>query len=56
MYGAATFQMLSVLELDSLDWIPKIPLAVALIAWLAAFLGLCWTMVRSTGQLGSMRR
>ncbi len=42
MYGAATFKMLAVIELDELDWVPKITLAVALVAWSAAFIGLCW--------------
>jgi tellurite resistance protein TehA-like permease len=42
MYGAATFKMRAVIELDQLDWLPKITLAVALIAWAAAMLGLIW--------------
>jgi tellurite resistance protein TehA-like permease len=42
MYGAATFKMLAVIELDELDWVPKVALAVALVAWSAAFIGLCW--------------
>jgi tellurite resistance protein TehA-like permease len=40
MYGAATFRMLAAVDLDSLDWLPKVTLAVALIAWAAAALGL----------------
>jgi tellurite resistance protein TehA-like permease len=40
MYGAATFRMLAAVDLDSLDWLPKVTLAVALLAWLATALGL----------------
>ena len=40
MYGAATFKMLAVIELDELDWVPKVTLAVALAAWTAAFIGM----------------
>jgi hypothetical protein len=40
MYGAATFRMRSVIQLDRLEWAPKITLGVALAAWAAAFTGL----------------
>ena len=40
MYGAATFKMRAVILLDQLEWAPKVTLAVALSAWLAAFTGL----------------
>ena len=40
MYGAATFKMSAVIELDQLDWLPKITLGVALFAWAATMLGL----------------
>ena len=40
MYGAATFRMLAATELDTLGWLPKATLAVALAAWTAAFAGL----------------
>lgn len=40
MYGASTFKMLAVLELDALSWLPRLTLAVALTAWSAAFVGL----------------
>ncbi len=46
MYGAATFKMRGVIELTPLDWLPKLTLAVALIAWAAAFLGLTWQGAR----------
>ncbi len=42
MYGAATFKMLAVIDLDDLDRIPEIALVIAFIAWSAAFVGLCW--------------
>lgn len=40
MYGAATFKMRGVIQLEQLDWAPKVTLAVALAAWLATFTGL----------------
>lgn len=40
MYGAATFKMLAAVKLTSLDWLPKLTLAIALLAWTAAFIGL----------------
>jgi len=40
MYGAATFKMRSVIQLEQLAWAPKVTLGVALIAWAAAFAGL----------------
>ena len=40
MYGAATFKMRAVIQLDQLEWAPKVALAVALAAWAAAFTGL----------------
>jgi tellurite resistance protein TehA-like permease len=47
MYGAATFRMATVLDLAALDWLPKINLAIALVAWTAAFAGLCLEGVRA---------
>jgi tellurite resistance protein TehA-like permease len=40
MYGAATFKMRAVIQLEQLEWAPKVTLAVALTAWAAAFTGL----------------
>jgi len=40
MYGVATFKMRAVIELDQLEWAPKITLAVAFTAWTATFAGL----------------
>ena len=40
MYGAATFKMRAVVELDALEWAPKVTLAFALAAWMAAFAGM----------------
>jgi tellurite resistance protein TehA-like permease len=40
MYGAATFRMRAALELDELEWLPKVTLAVAGTAWALAFYGL----------------
>jgi tellurite resistance protein TehA-like permease len=40
MYSAATFKMLAAIKLDSLSWLPKLALGVALVAWTATFVGL----------------
>ena len=40
MYGAATFKMRSVIQLDELEWVPKVTLGVALTAWTLAFAGM----------------
>ena len=44
MYGAATFKMRSVIDLDQLGWVPKITLAVALVAWAITALGMIWSL------------
>ncbi|MCZ7528670.1 MAG: hypothetical protein M5U14_21235 [Acidimicrobiia bacterium] len=41
MYGAATFRMGLAVDLDALTWLPKATLVLALLAWTAAFAGLC---------------
>lgn len=51
MYGVATFRMRAAIDLDSLAWLPRVTLAVALAAWVAAFAGLiaeAGTAIRST--------
>ena len=53
MYGAATFRMRAVIGLDGLAWLPKVTLAVALVAWTAAFVGMLfqgarWLVARGT--------
>ncbi len=40
MYGASTFKMRAVVQLDYLAWAPKVTIGVALAAWAAAFVGL----------------
>jgi tellurite resistance protein TehA-like permease len=40
MYGAATFAMVSVVDLGTLDRLPELTLAVALTAWTATFVGM----------------
>ena len=40
MYGAATYRMRAASELEVLAWLPKVTLAVALLAWTATFVGL----------------
>ena len=40
MYGAATFRMHAAIELDALEWLPKVTLGFALLAWTATTVGL----------------
>ncbi len=40
MYSAATFRMRAALELDILEWLPKVAFAAALVAWAMTALGL----------------
>ena len=47
MYGAATFRMRDAIELDALEWLPKVELVIALIAWSVTFVGLCHQLVVS---------
>ena len=55
MYGAATFRMRAVIDLDALGWLPQITLAVALAAWTAAFLGLLNQGIKRRSQPGTAR-
>ncbi|MET0912248.1 MAG: tellurite resistance/C4-dicarboxylate transporter family protein [Acidimicrobiales bacterium] len=48
MYGAATFRMRAALELEVLAWLPKVTLAVALLAWTATFIGLVHAGLNAT--------
>ncbi len=50
MYGAATFRMIGAIGLEELDWLPKLMLAVALLAWTATATGLCLQAVRSRSR------
>jgi tellurite resistance protein TehA-like permease len=40
MYSAATFRMRDAISLEPLEWLPKLSLGVALVAWAATSLGL----------------
>jgi len=46
MYGVATHRMLAVIDLDGFDWLPKLMLAVAVLAWAVTFTGLAKTLLR----------
>jgi tellurite resistance protein TehA-like permease len=50
MYGAATYRMASAIALDSIDWIPQVTLAIALIAWTATAIGLAHLGTRSVAR------
>ena len=50
MYGAATFRMLDAIALDHLGWLPKVTLAVALVAWTLTFVGLLHHIARVQGD------
>lgn len=47
MYGAATFRMSEALDLRALDWVPRLELAVALIAWAISAAGLLLRLGRA---------
>jgi tellurite resistance protein TehA-like permease len=49
MYGAATYRMRAAIDLTALGWLPKVVLAVALIAWSATAWGLARRAVTSVG-------
>jgi len=46
MYGVETHRMLAVIDLDGFDWLPKLMLAVAVLAWAVTFTGLAKTLLR----------
>lgn len=49
MYGVATFKMRAVVQLDHLEWAPKVTLGVALGAWTATFAGMLMQAAKSLG-------
>ena len=54
MYTACTFQMAQAMQLDFLFVVPRFFIHVALLAWLATFVGLCCKL--SAGLFGLLRR
>jgi tellurite resistance protein TehA-like permease len=48
MYGAATYRMRQAIALESLEWLPKVVLGVAGVAWAVTFAGLCHHLATST--------
>jgi tellurite resistance protein TehA-like permease len=53
MYGAATYRMQTAITLDALSWLPPAVLAVALVAWTAAFVGMLQTVSSTLRQKSS---
>ena len=51
MYSAATFRMRGAIQLESLGWVPKLALGVALVAWTATFVGLVHLGATTFGRL-----
>ncbi|WP_116997073.1 tellurite resistance/C4-dicarboxylate transporter family protein [Desertimonas flava] len=56
MYGAATFRMLAAVDLTDLDWLPKLVLAVALLAWAVTFTGMLRHLLGRGGNAPSVDR
>ena len=59
MYGVATYRMRAAIDLTGLAWLPQVTLAVALVAWSAAFVGLVYQGVgarRRTTRVPSASR
>jgi tellurite resistance protein TehA-like permease len=50
MYGASTFRMRAALPLTSLEALPKVVLAAALVAWAATFVGLVAHLAAAAGR------
>ena len=50
MYSAATFRMRAAVDLEAMEWLPKVALAAALVAWLATAFGLAHELVRAAGR------
>jgi tellurite resistance protein TehA-like permease len=46
MYGAATYRMATALQFAFLDWLPKVFLGIALLAWALTLVGMLRTLVR----------
>jgi tellurite resistance protein TehA-like permease len=44
MYGAATYRMRAAIDLEALEWLPKVELAVSFTAWAVTFMGLGWAL------------
>ncbi|MGZ4680934.1 MAG: tellurite resistance/C4-dicarboxylate transporter family protein [Acidimicrobiales bacterium] len=55
MYGVATYKMIAVTGLDDLDVVPELALAMALVAWTAAFVGLVVVLVRGATTASNHR-
>lgn len=55
MYGAATFRMRTAVQLDALEWLPQVALAVALAAWTATLLGLLVQVAHGTFRVAGRR-
>ena len=53
MYGAATFKMRAVVNLEQLDWAPKVTLAIAVAAWTTTFVGMLVQAARSIPMRGN---
>lgn len=56
MYGASTFKMRAATKITSLEWLPKVTLVIALIAWTATFLGLVAQLASRIGRRGGLSR
>jgi tellurite resistance protein TehA-like permease len=50
MYGASTYRMIAVTDLDVLDPLPVAALGLGLVAWTAAFAGLLRSLAGSLGR------
>lgn len=56
MYGAATYRMGAAIDLDALEWLPKVELGVALTAWSVTFVGLGWSLIGAHRARGRRAR
>jgi tellurite resistance protein TehA-like permease len=54
MYSVATFRMRAAVDLDALEWLPKVAFGVALAAWLLTALGLAHEGLRAAAAARTM--
>jgi tellurite resistance protein TehA-like permease len=56
MYGVSTFRMRDAIDLRALEWLPELMLAVVLVAWSAAAVGLAHEGWRALRTVSAARR
>ena len=50
MYTTCTFQLAKALDFEPLMWIPRVFIYLTIVAWVAAFAGLIYTLIPKQSQ------